>query len=546
MGIPAALLRLSYEGKSIVGVSLRNLNVQAGSSIDVNLRLRGGSLNLPLAQGKQPLEDDPWDPLPGSLGHFPISSEFHWISDTKAPERVDVLEHFVEDTSSGRLVVPLDLESIELLMEKEFSTSVYPPRAFRESLPDQRLYFSYGPAPFGGRGLVAIRPIPRGMVFAYEGRLQRESEANEYTLAVPGKALLGPRPNQVVYIDGTPSGSSLMGGMNEFLWDPSGNQFEFSEYGFVHALRDVRKGEACYVGYGPDYNWDDYKVQLAHELAAAIVDGAIVLGHKDYVNVAIDLMEQVVTWDAEALRSRRSGSALERLFMCVVDNSVPPELTHLVHPTYLGGPKDPEPFGRWLERFLCSRCVIARQAFGKAHDPRKAALELKDAMSVTPAGTRASARGSSSVNYSDDLEFPALPKSSTRAKDVQPVADVMAVVELTILNDPLRGREVPVPAEGLSLDELNGFVYADPSTVERLGDIESSVGEWNLSMLVKRDLEGGATMRAIQSALSDPHSCGRDIIALSSSNLVLQRRVHQQRMLECFPSWKTMVGAAAR
>ena len=68
----------------------------------------------------------------------------------------------------------------------------------------------------------------------------------------------------MVYIDGTVTSSSLLGGMNELIWDASQNQFEFGEAGLVRALRAVSKGDPCYIGYGEDYDWDSYKVEFVH------------------------------------------------------------------------------------------------------------------------------------------------------------------------------------------------------------------------------------------------------------------------------------------
>jgi len=160
------------------------------------------------------------------------------------------------------------------------------------------------------------------MFFAYEGRAQTEAEANSYTLAIPGNPLFG-ESDHVLYVDGTPSSTSLLGGMNEFIWDSKMNQFEFTEYGFVRALRDVAKGDCCYIGYGPEYDWDEYKTQLAHELAAALLLGATLFGHPSFEPVMSALLGQVVGWTKLSLPIKREGTGFERLFMSVVDGTTP-------------------------------------------------------------------------------------------------------------------------------------------------------------------------------------------------------------------------------
>ena len=205
--------------------------------------------------------------------------------------------------------------------------------------------------------------------------------------------------------------------MNEFIWDPKLNQFEFTELGFVSARSDVRKRECCYIGYGPEYDWDDYKTQIAHELAAALLLGARLFGHPSFEPIMTALLGQVVGWTKASLPRKREGTGLERLFMSVVDGTTPRELLHFVHPTFLMVDDLPEPVGHWIERFLCCSVMYDRYAFRKAHDPRLRLLSLEDCMIVTPAGSRSSVRAPGRKNYSeldDELEFPALPQPALR------------------------------------------------------------------------------------------------------------------------------------
>ena len=70
--------------------------------------------------------------------------------------------------------------------------------------------------------------------------------------------------------------------MNEYIWDLSRNQFEFGPAGLVVATREVARDEACYIGYGPCYNWDGYKTGLLHELAGLLLEAVGLLGHPSY------------------------------------------------------------------------------------------------------------------------------------------------------------------------------------------------------------------------------------------------------------------------
>ena len=98
---------------------------------------------------------------------------------------------------------------------------------------------------------------------------------------------MGVRPGQVVYIDGSVTRSSLLGGMNEYIWDLSRNQFEFGDSGLVVALRDVAKDEPCYIGYGPGYDWDGYKIGLVHDMAALLLEAVRLCGHPSYEDAVL-------------------------------------------------------------------------------------------------------------------------------------------------------------------------------------------------------------------------------------------------------------------
>ena len=165
-------------------------------------------------------------------------------------------------------------------------------------------------------------------------------------MSIPAGPGLGVRPGQVVYIDGTVTRSSLLGGMNEYIWDLSRNQFEFGESGLVVALRDVAKDEPCYIGYGPGYDWDGYKMELIHEMAALLLEAVRLCGHPFYEDAVLKLVTDMLGWDPLVLPLKRVGSGLERLILAVVDNRVPGELVHSVYPGYLMVCDNPAPVGR--------------------------------------------------------------------------------------------------------------------------------------------------------------------------------------------------------
>ena len=316
-----------------------------------------------------------------------ISAAFQDLDGLEYGLPSDVLEHFAIDDSVGRISAPTTSTELIDLLSNEPTTGYYPPEAIRNSLPRQADYFRYTKSPFGGKGIVAKRAVPKGTNFCYEGRTQRRDETNEYTLAIQAVSSVGGRPDQVAYIDGTPSDVSLLGGMNEYIWDRSVNQFQFDAQGVVDTPRNIVRNEECYMYYGENFNWDKYKLSLVQELVKTVMEGVGLFGHPSYLKNATDLIENILTWSATSLPFKRLGTGVERLLMAVVDDVVPKNLIHSVYPSHLGG-NVPEPFGRWLERFLCSGVIINRTAFRKAHDPRVLPCTLAECMEATAPGER--------------------------------------------------------------------------------------------------------------------------------------------------------------
>jgi len=251
---------------------------------------------------------------------------FHDLAGPPSETVDDICVAFCQDNSLRDGVdVPEGLEAVGLALASHYPTSYYPPEAFRLSLPKQADVFRYSPAPFGGMGVFARKRILKGSYYCYEGALQGGTEVNAYTLAIPAGPGLGVRPDQVVYVDGRPSLTSLLGGMNEYIWDSGKNQFEFGPSGLVVAMRDVAKGEPCYIGYGPGYDWDEYKIRLLHELAGLLLEAVGLLGHCSYEAPILKLVTSMLGWEKSLLPLRRVGTGLERLLMGVVDNSIPTE-----------------------------------------------------------------------------------------------------------------------------------------------------------------------------------------------------------------------------
>ena len=160
-------------------------------------------------------------------------------------------------------------------------------------------------------------------------------------------------------------------------------------------------------------------------------------------------------------------------------------------------------------------------------------------MVVIPAGARSSLRAPNRKCYSeldDSEDFPDLPKPALKVararRDLLPKPS--EVVQLTAANDPIRGRDPLPESTDISEDELNGFVYADISSLEIVGDFAHSLMEWNLSMLVTRDLAGGVIMRDIRNIVSEVVVDPSPLLQLATKNLVLQRRVVPSQMLDWF------------
>ena len=144
--------------------------------------------------------------------------------------------------------------------------------------------------------MVAKCDIGAGTVFCYEGPCQARAEVNIYTLALPAISIWG-ESAQVIYVDGSPTPASLIGGMNEFVWDARINQFEFAGAGLVRALRDVKEGDECFIAYGEEYDWDEYKIELIHNLGACVSEAVGVFGHASYIESVSSLVAYIYIYN---------------------------------------------------------------------------------------------------------------------------------------------------------------------------------------------------------------------------------------------------------
>jgi hypothetical protein len=281
LGVPVEEFRLSWA---------RGQSNSSPLVVDVAFRLLGGS-----SSSLDPLLENDWsdsgcalrDQLiteGSSIDCLNISDSFVGLDGVSPAPAADVLEHyFIDDSMERSLIAPRGYDAFASMLARHVSTAYYPPNFLRSCLPRQADFFVYGPSEVGGFGVVARCLITKGSFFCYEGPLQSDADANEYTLAVPAVSTPPGRPGQVVYINGSVSATSLIGGMNEFIWDPQFNQFEFGDSGLVRARRDVLAGEVCYIGYGEDYDWDGVKVSLVHELASTLLLGVEIFGHPSYL-----------------------------------------------------------------------------------------------------------------------------------------------------------------------------------------------------------------------------------------------------------------------
>jgi len=228
----------------------------------------------------------------------------------------------------------------------------------------------------------ATRNIDKGEWFFYRGPVA-EGQGDAYSLEVEG---VNSRPGLgnpgVALIDGRVTNENRMGLVNEYIWDDNRNNLRFCPMGLVEAKRDIRKGEVLYVGYGPEYDWDGVKVRLVHELGARIVGIWELHGVEEHKEEVGKLVEAMLGWAVEDLVGKRSGSAVERLVMGVIDGRLEKQEMHMIFPGVLRRDGVAEEAGRWIERVLTCKAVVEVSAFRKAGHPEWGPVALKQLQKI--------------------------------------------------------------------------------------------------------------------------------------------------------------------
>jgi len=232
-----------------------------------------------------------------------------------------------------------------------------------------------------------------------------------------------------------------------------------------------------------------------HELAGLLLEAVGLLGHPSYEAPVVKLASSMLGWEQSSLPLKRVGTGLERLLLAVVDNCVPSELVHSVHPGFLEIGDSPEPVGQWVERLCCSAAIVRKLGFRSAHNPDHVELGLDRLYSVLHPGERVSKRLKTHRNYAEDEEeaFPPLGTNALRPEG----SEGFRVVALTASNDPLGDREPMVESECMSMDELDDCLHGVGEESICLGNPGLSVCEWTMSMTLTKDDTGKGKMRAM-------------------------------------------------
>jgi len=211
-GLAPADFRLYYAGRMLCETRSSFRDLGNNCTVEMRCPMRGGSRAATIDEVEEPI------PIQEScefrqLLCSDISSAFQFLNGEEFGFPDEVLEVFVVDESLGRVEVPAGLRELERCLGGQLTTSYYPPAAIRAALPCQAEFFDYGPSKFGDYGVTAKRRIPEGTIFCYEGFCQRREDVNIYTLAVPAVSNWGGSEPRVAYVDGSPSETSLLGGL---------------------------------------------------------------------------------------------------------------------------------------------------------------------------------------------------------------------------------------------------------------------------------------------------------------------------------------------
>jgi len=145
-------------------------------------------------------------------------------------------------------------------------------------------------------------------------------------------------------------------------------------------------------------------------------------------------------------------------------------------------------------------------------------------MLIAVAGVRRSPRVSQQCNYDVDSlsDFPQL--VGRVAPHAAKLCSPFPVVELTEHNDPLKGRVIEASLGNMSSDELEAMLTGQ-EMFERLGGLETTVGEWALSLELPKDERGKQVMHQIHDIARCPVEAPAYIGEVGTDPLFLQRRL---------------------
>ena len=243
------LQRLSLNGRPLPSGAFTLVN---GDVVRVCLRVLGGASDSPAPSSTIGGSSVAGSPVPYALSSaglsVNISESFHILSGMGDGPDDNVLETFSCDVAGGVVPSVLDLHHIVEALRKFPTPRKWPPAALAPLFASQADHFRYGPAAFGGHGITVIKAVVKGTLFCYQGPTHGAAGVNMYSLAIEANSsLIGRGSCMTAYVDGTPSATSLLGGMNDFIWDASGNNFALREMGVIEATRNIGVGEGAFM-----------------------------------------------------------------------------------------------------------------------------------------------------------------------------------------------------------------------------------------------------------------------------------------------------------
>jgi hypothetical protein len=208
-----------------------------------------------------------------------------------------------------------------------------------------------------GDGVFTRGNIAAGeLIGMYAGRVVQQSD--EYVAEVWNSDGLA------INVDGKPRDDvegSIVGNINEFVWDYEANNCRMEVGGLIIANRKIDSGAELLMSYDPEfgkhYDWDCSKQTLLRQLPAWIESAKQILGLPERCDArqtgwseVSEVVNRLSTADIGEVRRRARDSAWEALVVAWVDGAMRGlGQVHLVQPSSTEGG-----WWRWLERLL--RC----------------------------------------------------------------------------------------------------------------------------------------------------------------------------------------------